>query len=78
MTARFGALSSSYIAVELFYHGLTKDRLLFTGVVGTIVTDLCCFALLLVWLLVALGISALVDYPDAVLLPAFANFILGS
>ena len=53
-----------------------KDKLLTTGIVGTIIAVICCFTPLLVWLVVAIGLSAIVVYLDAVLLPALAIFIL--
>lgn len=53
-----------------------KDKLLTTGIVGTTIAVICCFTPLLVWLLVAVGLSAIVVYLDAVLLPALAIFIL--
>jgi mercuric ion transport protein len=52
-----------------------KDRLLLTGVVGTIVTALCCFTPILVWLLAGIGASAAIAYLDMVLLPALTVFI---
>ena len=52
-----------------------KDRLLSIGVIGTIVTALCCFTPILVWLLAGIGLSAAIGYMDIVLLPALAIFI---
>ena len=48
------------------------NRLLRTGIVGAILTALCCFTPVLVFLFAALGLSALVGYLDFVLLPALA------
>jgi len=50
-------------------------RLLRIGVVGAVVTAVCCFTPVLVVLLSALGLSALTGYLDAVLLPALAIFL---
>lgn len=52
-----------------------RDRLLQIGLIGTATAALCCFTPLLVWLLVAIGLSAMVSYLDFVLLPALAIFI---
>ena len=52
-----------------------KDRLLRTGIVGTVVVALCCFTPILVVLLGAVGLSAALGWLDVVLLPALAFFI---
>ena len=49
-----------------------KDRLLTTGVVGTVVAALCCFTPILVVTLGAAGLSAWLGWADYVLLPALA------
>lgn len=46
------------------------------GIIGTIVTALCCFTPVLVILLGAIGLSALTGYLDYVLFPALGFFIL--
>ncbi|PRX37032.1 mercuric ion transport protein [Meinhardsimonia xiamenensis] len=51
------------------------DRLLRTGVIGTLVAALCCFAPVLVVLLGVVGLSALVGVLDYVLVPALAFFV---
>ncbi|MCP4998569.1 MAG: mercury resistance system transport protein MerF [Hyphomicrobiales bacterium] len=53
-----------------------KDRLLSIGIVGTVVSALCCFTPILVWLLPSIGFSVIIGYLDIVLLPALAIFIL--
>lgn len=53
-----------------------KDRLLKLGVIGTVVSALCCFTPVLVWILAGLGLAGLVGVLDIVLLPAFAVFLL--
>lgn len=53
-----------------------NDKLLTTGVVGTIIAALCCFTPVLVILFGAVGLSAIVGYLDFVLLPALGIFIL--
>ena len=50
-------------------------KLLKVGIVGSVVTALCCFTPILVILLGAVGLSAIVGYLDYVLLPALAVFI---
>jgi mercuric ion transport protein len=53
-----------------------QDRtLLRTGVVGTIVTAVCCFTPVLVILLGLIGLSAIVSWLDFVLLPALGAFV---
>ncbi|MEQ8444166.1 MAG: mercury resistance system transport protein MerF [Alphaproteobacteria bacterium] len=52
-----------------------KDRLLLTGVVGTIIVALCCFTPVLVVLLAAAGLAAATGYLDLVLFPALAVFL---
>lgn len=54
---------------------MSDNRLLATGIVGTVLAALCCFTPVLVILFGAVGLSALVGYLDFVLLPALAIFI---
>ena len=54
---------------------MSNDRLLVTGIAGTIIAALCCFTPVLVVLLAAIGLSAVVGYLDYVLLPALAVFV---
>lgn len=51
-----------------------KDKLLLTGVIGTVIAALCCFTPVLVVLLGAVGLSAVVGVLDYVLLPALFIF----
>lgn len=51
-----------------------KDKLLLTGVIGTLVAALCCFTPVLVVLLGAVGLSAVIGVLDYVLLPALFIF----
>ncbi|MFQ5347322.1 MAG: mercury resistance system transport protein MerF [Rhodothalassiaceae bacterium] len=55
---------------------MKTGRLLGVGIVGTIVTALCCFTPVLVILLGAVGLSALLGWLDYVLLPALGLFLL--
>lgn len=50
-------------------------RLLATGIIGTVVTALCCFTPVLVLLLGIVGLSAVLGWIDYVLFPALAFFI---
>ncbi len=52
-----------------------KDKLLATGVIGTIFLVLCCFTPILVVLLGIVGLGSLLGYADYVLLPGLAAFI---
>lgn len=49
--------------------------MLATGVIGTVVTALCCFTPILAILLGVVGVSFLVGWLDVVLLPALAIFV---
>lgn len=60
-------------AVELMKNG---RRLMKVGAIGGVITALCCFTPVLVWLFTILGISALVGYLDYVLFPLLAVFMI--
>lgn len=53
-----------------------NNKLLKTGIVGTVIAALCCFTPLLVGLLGVVGLSAVVGYLGYVLMPALAVFVL--
>ncbi|NND00249.1 MAG: mercury resistance system transport protein MerF [Gammaproteobacteria bacterium] len=53
---------------------MKDSTLLKTGVIGTIITALCCFTPLLIVLLGAFGLSAALGWLDYVLFPALAMF----
>lgn len=53
---------------------MRENRLLRTGIVGTVVVALCCFTPLLVVLLGAVGLSAWLGWLDYVLFPALFIF----
>jgi mercuric ion transport protein len=53
----------------------TSRGLLAIGIVGTVVTALCCFTPLLVVVLGALGLSAALGWLDLVLVPALLVFL---
>lgn len=55
---------------------MKQNRLLKLGIVGTILTALCCFTPVLVILFGALGLAALVGYVDYVLFPLLGVFAL--
>tara|TARA_R110000764_G_scaffold228906_1_gene319623 strand:+ start:118 stop:354 length:237 start_codon:yes stop_codon:yes gene_type:complete len=50
--------------------------LLGIGIIGTLITALCCFTPILLIILGIVGLSALTGYLDYVLLPALGAFIL--
>jgi hypothetical protein len=52
-----------------------SNKLLRAGIIGALVTALCCFTPVLVLLLGAVGLGALTGYLDYVLLPALAFFV---
>jgi mercuric ion transport protein len=51
------------------------NKLIGAGIIGAVVTALCCFTPILVLLLGAVGLGALTGYLDYVLLPALAFFV---
>ncbi|MDA9009340.1 mercury resistance system transport protein MerF [Alphaproteobacteria bacterium] len=53
-----------------------SNKLLKTGIIGTVIMLICCFTPLLVVLFGVVGLSALVGYLDIVLLPALVIFIV--
>ncbi len=52
------------------------NHLLCIGIIGTVLTALCCFTPVLVVLFGALGLAALVGYLDYVLFPLLVVFLL--
>ena len=54
---------------------MNNSGMLKTGIIGTIIAGLCCFTPVLVILFSALGIGAVVNYLDLILLPALAIFL---
>lgn len=52
------------------------NRLLRVGIIGAVLTALCCFTPFLVVLFGVLGLAALVGYLDYVLFPLLAVFLL--
>ncbi|MCF6302407.1 MAG: mercury resistance system transport protein MerF [Devosiaceae bacterium] len=55
---------------------MTFQKLRNIGIVGAVVTAICCFTPVLVVLLATLGLSALVGYLDFVLYPLLGIFLL--
>ncbi len=51
------------------------DKLLGTGITGSVIAAICCFTPALVVLVTAVGLSAIVGYHDYVLFPALAFFL---
>ena len=54
---------------------MKRQALLKTGIIGSIVTALCCFTPVLVWLFAGVGLVVLVAYLDFVLFPVLAVFL---
>ncbi|MDP2740224.1 MAG: mercury resistance system transport protein MerF [Pseudorhodobacter sp.] len=52
-----------------------NNRLLTTGIIGSVIAALCCFTPVLVVLLGVVGLSAVLGWIDYVLFPALAFFI---
>lgn len=55
---------------------MKPNTLLKTGIIGTVITALCCFTPVLVILLGAVGLSSILGWLDVVLLPALGIFVL--
>lgn len=55
---------------------MSNNKLLATGLIGTLIAALCCFTPILVIFLGIVGLSSIVGYLDYVLLPALGVFIL--
>lgn len=54
---------------------MSEKKLLKLGVIGTVITALCCFTPLLVILLGSVGLSSILGILDFVLLPSLAIFL---
>ncbi len=54
---------------------LFSDRLLKTGLIGSVVTALCCFTPVLMVLLGVVGLGVITGYLDYVLLPSLGVFL---
>jgi mercuric ion transport protein len=54
---------------------MSDNKIITTGIIGTVIAALCCFSPVLVILFGAVGLSAIVGYLDYVLLPALAFFV---
>jgi mercuric ion transport protein len=55
---------------------MDNKKLLKVGILGSIVTAICCFTPILVILLAALGLSAILGWIDWVLFPLLALFLI--
>ena len=55
---------------------MNDKSLLKLGIIGTVLTALCCFTPILVIVFGAIGLSALVGMLDVVLLPLLAIFLV--
>ncbi|MEM5503159.1 mercury resistance system transport protein MerF [Ahrensia kielensis] len=55
---------------------MSNNKLLATGLIGTLIAGLCCFTPILVIFLGIVGLSSIIGYLDYVLLPALGVFIL--
>ncbi len=53
-----------------------SNRLIKIGAIGSILTAICCFTPVLVWVLSLIGLAAIVVYLDYVLFPLLAVFIV--
>ena len=51
------------------------NRLTKYSLIGAVITAICCFTPLLVWILAGLGLTSAIAYLDPVLLPLLGIFI---
>lgn len=52
-----------------------NNKLLKTGFIGRVITAICCFTPILVWMFTALGITSFLGYLDILLLPLLGLFV---
>ncbi len=52
-----------------------KNIVLRTGIIGSIITAICCFTPILIVIFTAIGLAAIVGYLDYVLFPLLAIFL---
>ncbi|NOR64508.1 MAG: mercury resistance system transport protein MerF [Candidatus Scalindua sp.] len=55
--------------------GKQKNTILRTGIIGSIITAICCFTPILIVVFTAIGLAAIVGYLDYVLFPLLAIFL---
>jgi mercuric ion transport protein len=55
--------------------GKRKNIVLRTGIIGSIITAICCFTPILIVIFTAIGLAAIVEYLDYVLFPLLAIFL---
>jgi mercuric ion transport protein len=55
--------------------GNRKNIILRTGIIGSIITAICCFTPILIVIFTAIGLAAIVGYLDYVLFPLLAIFL---
>lgn len=53
-----------------------KNKFLTVGISGAIISAVCCFTPLLIWVLPAIGLASVMAYLDFVLLPALLIFMV--
>ncbi|WP_419905768.1 mercury resistance system transport protein MerF [Kiloniella sp.] len=54
---------------------MSKNRILKIGVIGSVITAICCVTPILVVLFGVLGVGAAVSYLDIILIPMLAVFL---
>jgi len=54
---------------------MNQQKLLKTGIIGAVISALCCFTPVLYGLLGVIGLSAVAGYLDYVLIPALMVFV---
>ena len=68
---------NSFLKLKMLAHqqGKQKNTILRTGIIGSIITAICCFTPTLVVIFTAIGLAAIVGYLDYVLFPLLAIFL---
>ncbi len=51
------------------------NKLTRIGLIGAVITALCCFTPILVWILAGIGLDGVIAYLDPILLPLLGLFI---
>jgi mercuric ion transport protein len=61
--------------MSVHQQGKRKNIVLRMGIIGSIITAICCFTPILIVIFTAIGLAAIVGYLDYVLFPLLAIFL---
>jgi mercuric ion transport protein len=74
--SEINATGAIRLAYRLWREGMKNNRLLKTGIIGSVIVALFCVTPVMVLLFGVLGLTALVGWLDFVLFPTLAAFLL--